>query len=114
MIATPAPRIECRNLGASLSQILQVALGKLVAANLIVQEVDPNALASLTNQSILQLAAQLIVFDDEELNQYVVLRRLANSITCCDASIVVHRAQICESDTFVLVRRAPPVSRMPG
>ena len=65
-------RVEVVDLHAGIPKLVLVPSGEGVAAHLVVEEVDADTLPRLRDQSRLDLSAQLVVFDDEELKEDVI------------------------------------------
>src|SRR5690606_30320727 len=74
--APRAPPAEPGDAHAGLVQLLEVPLREVVAADLVVEEVDADARAGLLDQPPLELPAQAVVADDVELGEDVALGRL--------------------------------------
>jgi len=78
-LETVAPALggaEGVDLDAGRAQLREIAPGQGMAADLVVEQVDAHALPGLGQQVRLQLPADVVVVDDEELDQDVALGRV--------------------------------------
>ena len=73
-VARPLSGVEVEHLGPGVAKLLLVLLRQILAAHLVVQEVDAHSFPGLCQQVLLHLGTQLVVLHDEELEQDVVAR----------------------------------------
>jgi hypothetical protein len=83
--------VEVEDLDAGVAELFEIALGQAAASDLVVQEIYSDTGTGSLEQGRLELAAELVIMDDEELDQDVFLRLGDSFENAGERRIAVHQ-----------------------